>query len=201
MLILPGFLGQPLPVKGEVVSYHNPIPMKKWAEQFAIAGDTVLGYSLGGRLALHLAAYHPRPWRRMIIVSADPGLQEGHQARLEADQCWAHRFRTEPWNQVMEAWNNQPVFAASQRLMREEHEREHWAEILEMWSVAKQEDFREKCAHWSFPILWMSSTDNPGLTFSHPVSHYVKIPDVGHRIPWDQPHLFQEQLDHFLRIT
>ena len=49
------------------------------AEEIGEVGDgepaDVVGYSMGGRLALHLAVRHPEVVRRLALVSASPGLR------------------------------------------------------------------------------------------------------------------------------
>ncbi|MBT7213976.1 MAG: hypothetical protein HN869_02080, partial [Verrucomicrobia bacterium] len=56
-------------------------------------GDVILGYSMGGRLALHALTAAPEKWRAAIIVSAHPGLVSGQQERREEDREWASLSR------------------------------------------------------------------------------------------------------------
>ncbi|MDA7508581.1 hypothetical protein N8488_01170, partial [Akkermansiaceae bacterium] len=56
-------------------------------------GDLILGYSMGGRLALHALTAAPEKWRAAIIVSAHPGLVSGQQERREEDREWASLSR------------------------------------------------------------------------------------------------------------
>ena len=57
----------------------------------------LLGYSLGGRLALHACLARPDLWSGVIIVSADPGLSSPEEKglQLRKDRQWAERFRSE----------------------------------------------------------------------------------------------------------
>jgi len=73
----------------------------------------LMGYSLGGRLALHALFQNPTLWDAAIIISAHPGLSsdnEKHQ-RLSIDEEWACRFENEPWDELMQAWNSRDVFS------------------------------------------------------------------------------------------
>ena len=72
-------------------------------------GDTLLGYSLGGRLALHALLGGAR-YRNAVIVSAGLGVEEDREARLGQDEHWAERFEHGEWYAVMRDWNAQPIF-------------------------------------------------------------------------------------------
>ena len=75
----------------------------------------LLGYSLGGRLALHALTQQPQMWDAAIILSAHPGLStdEERAGRLTHDQAWAAHFLHDSWPEVMAAWNEQAVFRSS----------------------------------------------------------------------------------------
>ncbi|WP_233231459.1 alpha/beta fold hydrolase, partial [Silvanigrella aquatica] len=84
--------------------------------------NILIGYSLGGRLALHTLIESNR-WDAAIIISANPGLKSESEklARIANDNSWANRFQNENWNDVINAWNSQGVFSNMQNtLSREE---------------------------------------------------------------------------------
>jgi 2-succinyl-6-hydroxy-2,4-cyclohexadiene-1-carboxylate synthase len=80
----------------------------------------VLGYSLGGRLALQLALHVPLPG--LVLVGASAGLPDAaaRAERLAADQRWIARL-AEGLSTFWAAWDQQPVFAT--RLLRPSFER------------------------------------------------------------------------------
>ena len=90
----------------------------RWAERFnhkaAIdnAPRVLMGYSLGGRLAMHALILQPDLWDAAVIISAHGGLEtaEERQQRCLADEQWAIRFENEPWQTLMQAWNTREVF-------------------------------------------------------------------------------------------
>jgi 2-succinyl-6-hydroxy-2,4-cyclohexadiene-1-carboxylate synthase len=91
-----------------------------WTEDFCARGEVkangeksiLLGYSLGGRLALHACLSRPDLWRGAIIVGAGPGLEsEGEKKlQLDRDRNWADRLKKEPLEQLVREWDEQPVF-------------------------------------------------------------------------------------------
>lgn len=72
----------------------------------------LLGYSLGGRLALYHASQHPPGLAALWLESAHPGLAVGERpARIAHDAAWAGRFAGQPLIEVLNEWYRQPVFA------------------------------------------------------------------------------------------
>ncbi|MCB9646574.1 MAG: alpha/beta fold hydrolase [Deltaproteobacteria bacterium] len=74
----------------------------------------VLGYSLGGRLALGLACRHPSRIARAIVVGAHPGLADpaARAERAALDDAWAQRLEQEGVVAFFRAWRAQPLFAS-----------------------------------------------------------------------------------------
>lgn len=75
---------------------------------------SVVGYSLGGRLALQLAAEFPGLVTRAVIVAATPGITDepARQARRAEDEHRARRLETGGLGPFLEDWYRQPLFAA-----------------------------------------------------------------------------------------
>lgn len=74
----------------------------------------LIGYSLGGRVALYHACRHASPELKGVVVEgAHFGLSEvaQRQQRQAQDARWAEDFRTQPLTQTLDAWYRQPVFA------------------------------------------------------------------------------------------
>ena len=70
----------------------------------------LIGYSLGGRVAMNFASQPRAGMRGLIVEGGHPGLQdaEARQARRSNDSAWAERFRREPLEQVFADWYQQP---------------------------------------------------------------------------------------------
>lgn len=82
----------------------------------------LLGYSLGGRVALHIAKYHPQALLSLMLESAHLGLcsTRDKQARLKHDQKWADKLNNMPISLFLSEWYKQPVFADLETNTREE---------------------------------------------------------------------------------
>ncbi|WP_409306423.1 2-succinyl-6-hydroxy-2,4-cyclohexadiene-1-carboxylate synthase [Pectobacterium sp. B1J-3] len=81
----------------------------------------LLGYSLGGRIAMYHACFgQHHGMQGLLVEGGNPGLEDVRQreARLLHDARWAQRFRHEVIEAVLNDWYQQTVFAdldASQR--------------------------------------------------------------------------------------
>jgi 2-succinyl-6-hydroxy-2,4-cyclohexadiene-1-carboxylate synthase len=73
----------------------------------------LLGYSMGGRLALHLALAAPRRFARLILESASPGIADdgARQERAATDNALAERIERDGVDAFVEYWENLPLLA------------------------------------------------------------------------------------------
>ncbi len=182
------------------------------------AKKVLLGYSMGGRLALHALIRSPPTFEGAMIVSANPGLQseEEKRARIAADVAWAGKLTQTPWAHLMNEWNQQSVFQTSVHLpsdaitlSRKESDfnRQVLANALTTWSLGKQRDLRVEIGNVGLPIEFVTGqfdlkfsalmSDVVALTAKAPREHLV-ISGAGHRVPWDTPSRFRVALANFL---
>jgi 2-succinyl-6-hydroxy-2,4-cyclohexadiene-1-carboxylate synthase len=188
--VLPGFLGLPsdfdfLPKTGE---------------------DVLLGYSMGGRLALQLLEQQrvQQRFAKAIIVSA--GLNAPDEARRARDDEWARRFESEEWSSLMRAWNAQPVFGGHVVERREaDYDRAELARQLRECSPAVLPPPRLESIET--PILWIAGERDAKYVEigRHAVARLPHAelwvcPDAGHRVPWEQPDAFVSRLRDFLEL-
>lgn len=220
---LGGFLAEPGDWEGVAATVIDPYEVKEpssdgglwsWARAFnesiGEAEEKVLmGYSLGGRLALHALLDSPSKWGGAVFISCHPGLESPKEriVRGDNDRMWADRFLTLPWQDVMEKWNAQPCFYNSTTLVRQEssHCRERLADTLTSWSLANQENLIERIGLVDTPILWLVGASDhqfvalaKSLTFKNPLSQVLIIPNSGHRLIWDAPLLFKEAINQWM---
>jgi 2-succinyl-5-enolpyruvyl-6-hydroxy-3-cyclohexene-1-carboxylate synthase len=82
----------------------------------------LVGYSLGGRLALALALRHPERVAALTLISADPGLRSeaDRAARIAWEEELAARAETAPLPAFVDAWESLPLFATQQRVAESE---------------------------------------------------------------------------------
>jgi len=85
------------------------------------ASAHVLGYSLGGRVALGLAALHPERVRSVVVIGAQPGLADpaARAERVRADAERARALEEEGLAAFVDTWMAQPLFASQRRRLGE----------------------------------------------------------------------------------
>jgi 2-succinyl-6-hydroxy-2,4-cyclohexadiene-1-carboxylate synthase len=78
----------------------------------APARFTLCGYSLGGRVALHVALAAPARVGRLLLVSCSPGIEDPREraARRESDERLARELEQRPYEEFVERWRSQPLF-------------------------------------------------------------------------------------------
>ncbi len=90
-------------------------------EQFTLTPPIIVGYSLGGRLALQLARRFPTIIHSLVMLAAHPGLPEDNETKIgkspraerrALDLARAHEVTTIPWPLFIEKWYELPVFSS-----------------------------------------------------------------------------------------
>ena len=162
-------------------------------------GNILLGYSLGGRLALH-ALLGGAQYKRAIFVSTGLGIEgdEARVARREADEAWAQRFETEDFDSVRAAWNAQPVLAG-RSLFRTRGDYDPRA--LREWSSGSLPPVASRLHELTIPTLWIAGgRDAKYVAEAERAVTLVRdgqvavIHGAGHRVPWDDAGKFIDVL-------
>ena len=178
-VLIHGFLGLPtdwqeIPADQKINLWMEVSPqihtsLALAGEQLAktVTGDqvTLVGYSLGGRIALHWPQEQWHRVRHMILISAHGGLSSFDEklTRLVADQKWSEKFLKQEWPSLIKEWNAQAVFQADTVRpfrMEKSFSREVLASALVNWSLGQQEDQIEKLRQAPFPVTYVYGTQD-----------------------------------------
>lgn len=79
-------------------------------DRFALAG-----YSMGGRIALHVGLTAPERITRLVLLAATAGIDDERECAVRriADEALAARMELDPIEDVARGWMAQPVFAGT----------------------------------------------------------------------------------------
>jgi 2-succinyl-6-hydroxy-2,4-cyclohexadiene-1-carboxylate synthase len=171
----------------------------------------LVGYSLGGRLALHALLDAPALWQGAVIVAAHCGLDDAEQraARVREDDAWTQRFAHEHWGGLMRAWNARPVFSGRPQTLERPaaaFERAALAHGLRAFGLGQQEPLAPRLTEVLCPVLWVAGAlDRPFLAEAERAMQYLPhgalavAPGAAHRVPWEAPEWFHTSAGAFLQ--
>ena len=170
----------------------------------------LLGYSLGGRLALHACLSRPDLWKSAIVVGADPGLEseEEKKLQLDKDRNWAERLKREPLEKLVDEWDAQSVFCGFENQAPRnlgEMDADRLSQQFEVFSKGIQQNLVPELAELKRPPILFLSGDKDykyqkigeKLAKSSSVVKAQVVADVGHRVPWEDPESFVQVLNDF----
>lgn len=191
-----------------------------WVENLGCSAEIniLVGYSLGGRLALHAFERQPALWKKVICVSANPGFNdvydsfnaasEERRLREKNDSYWAEEFRKAPWESVLRAWNAQPVFGGGENEpVRSEmdYSREVLGLALTQWSLAQQKNMRFLLKEHAQKVLWIvGAKDEKYVQMSNKLKNEISelqvesLPEASHRILFDNPYGLSKSICEFI---
>lgn len=178
-----------------------------WVERYYPQGErSLLGYSMGGRLAMHALLQNPRLWKSTIFISANYGIQDKTTAkdRELADQKWAQKFLTWDYATVMREWNNQAVFLGSKKEPNRniaDFDTEVLAKCLTTWSLGRQKYLLPALQELSNSQLWIAGDkDDKYKNLLQTVEGKAQtslIAESAHRVIFDQPEKLNQILNSF----
>lgn len=89
-------------------------------QQLNLKSFTLLGYSMGGRVALSYAAKYPENIKHLILESASPGLkqEEERTSRKQADDHLAEKILQNGMEVFVNHWENIALFASQKKLSK-----------------------------------------------------------------------------------
>lgn len=167
---------------------------------FALAG-----YSMGGRLALHVALAYPRRVTRLVLVSATAGIaDEAERERRRADDealaAWIDA-EGRPMSEVADRWGAHPLFAtqsptvaAAARADRLCNEPAGLAASLRGIGTGAMTPLWERLGELEMPVAVLAGARDAKfvalgerLAAALPHATLTIVPDAGHALPLEAP--------------
>jgi len=186
-----------------------------WNE-LAVDRTHLVGYSMGGRLALHVAARRPSRLLSLLTVGAHAGLQEEARAgRRAGDEALAERIETDGVEAFVDYWGAQPLFAGLERRgpayvaqVRSERLQNHAAGLacsLRGMGAGVMDPVWEALPAVSFPCTFVAGQLDHGYVASArrlatTVQHgrLEIVPRSGHAVHQERPDAFARILESHL---
>lgn len=193
-------------------------------------GEAVLlGYSMGGRVALYMALQGEhgmqsgrnllRPYiRGLILESASPGLatEEEREQRRVRDEALADRIEREGVAAFVEYWERLPLFASQQVLPLEVCERQRrqrlanspvgLANSLRGIGTGAQPALHSRLPELDLPVLLIAGELDAkfraiaqDMAGAMPRARLAIVPNAGHAVHLEQPDIFDTLVLDFFR--
>jgi 2-succinyl-6-hydroxy-2,4-cyclohexadiene-1-carboxylate synthase len=179
----------------------------------AVGPAVWVGYSMGGRLALHVALDHPHLVERLVLVSATAGIEDDveRSARRDADARLADDIERDGVAVFVERWLDGPMWAT---LPRDRAGLEHrvsntaagLASSLRLAGTGAQEPLWGRLSSITVPTLIVTGSEDhkfdalgARLAAGIPHATHATITGAGHAVPWEQPEVFAVTVDQWLR--
>jgi 2-succinyl-6-hydroxy-2,4-cyclohexadiene-1-carboxylate synthase len=150
-------------------SGHADASLPDAAELLGEAGGsgTWIGYSMGGRMALHVALSHPELVDRLVLIGATPGIEDDGEraARRADDQALADRVLAVGVEAFVDEWLALPLFAglpptAACREARLGNRADGLAGSLRHAGTGNQEPVWDRLTSLPMPVLWLAGAED-----------------------------------------
>ncbi|MBD1841964.1 2-succinyl-6-hydroxy-2,4-cyclohexadiene-1-carboxylate synthase [Cyanobacteria bacterium FACHB-63] len=209
-----------LPGHGET-RFSNQYTMENTAtaivdllNELAIDRANLVGYSMGGRVALYLALNYQERFPKAIVESGSPGLktEQERRERRERDRALADRIEAD-FDQFLSDWYNQPLFQSLKahpqfEQMLKERSRNNPVELarsLREMGTGMQPSLWEKLRSHQQPLLLMAGErDRKFVVLSQEMASLCETvelaiaPNTGHNIHFENPGWYIQQIKAFL---
>ncbi len=177
----------------------------------------LLGYSMGGRLALYTALTYPQAFSALILESATPGIREADDRaeRAAKDEGLATGILTHGIQAFVDSWEQLPMFAtqrtmpperiALQREIRLANDAVGLANSLRGMGTGAQPSLWERLGELTMPVLLITGSEDAKFAAiaqemqgAIPHARHAVISGASHTLHVEQPAQFDDVITRFL---
>jgi len=188
-------------------------------DELGVERTHLVGYSMGGRLALHVAARRPERLLSVLTVGAHAGLDEdAREGRRRGDEALAARIEKDGLESFVNYWGSLPLFAGLERRgpsyvaqVRAERLQNHVAGLacsLRGMGAGAMRPVWEQLAQVTVPCTFVAGQLDHGyvasarrLASTAPNGRYEIVPRAGHAVHQERPDAFARVLASHLAMA
>ena len=195
------------PVDVSLYEMDNQVDvLEEVCRRLQLESFTLVGYSMGGRIALSFAVKYPGRVEKLILESSSPGLasEEERMGRRRADNLLGDKIEENGVESFVDAWEKIPLFASQKRLpenvrlgIRKERLQQNalgLANSLRGMGTGKMPPLWENLSELSMPVLLITGQlDEKFVNIAREMMVYLKkgrhltVNDAGHAIHVENP--------------
>jgi 2-succinyl-6-hydroxy-2,4-cyclohexadiene-1-carboxylate synthase len=203
------------PGHGDSSDVHLDLPDTAAAIADAAGRATYVGYSMGGRMVLHVATSRPGLVSRLVLVSATAGIDDELERaqRRASDERLAARIERDGTPAFLDDWLSLPLFAtlpadSAGRDDRERNTAAGLASSLRLAGTGTQQPLWDRLAGLTMPVLvvageldhkFVAAAERLALLLPHASLHVA--PGAGHTVHLERPDWFVRTLRDWLDDT
>ncbi|MFC4355849.1 2-succinyl-6-hydroxy-2,4-cyclohexadiene-1-carboxylate synthase [Chryseomicrobium palamuruense] len=184
-------------------------------KQLGLKRFTLIGYSMGGRLALGYSLEYPV--EKLLLTSSSPGIEDeqAREERAQADANLATRIVEVGIDAFVDYWEEIPLFASQKKLPtevqetvrreRESHEAIPLAQSLREFSTGKMPNYWPMLGEYSNSVkLVVGELDqkfvqiNKVMQTKFPHASLTIVEQVGHAIHVENPKMFATIIEEYI---
>jgi 2-succinyl-6-hydroxy-2,4-cyclohexadiene-1-carboxylate synthase len=204
----------------EAAAYSMPACVGQLAavfDELDLRAAHLIGYSMGGRVALAFAVAHPARVASALLVGASAGIRDPQQRaeRVRADEALAERIEREGVEAFVDFWVSQPFLVDERRLgargvaeareQRLENSAHGLAASLRGMGTGAQPPIHDVLARVDIPICLAVGEDDlkfralaTEMSEELPNARIEIVPKAGHSAHADNPTAFLELASRFI---
>jgi pimeloyl-ACP methyl ester carboxylesterase len=186
-----GFLGSPLDfdfLKQDNVILHDLCELKHFPE--ITKEDILIGYSMGGRIALEIAASVNYDLKKIVLINAHPGLQndESRGERKKFEDQILKKLKELSAQDFLEYWNALPLFSHDEPIKELSSARyDKFYDLFQEYRLSNQVNHLPIIIRNKHKIIWFIGQDDEkyiNLTEELLLPHDLEIKAIpgGHRL-------------------
>lgn len=176
----------------------------------------VLGYSMGGRIALWLALDRPEVVERVVVISAGPGIEDSYSRamRIAEDSELAERIHRGGMQRFLDDWLSAPLTSTSSvaeparlsdRAVREQNSPTGLAAALSGLGQGAFPYLGDRVTELAIPLLTISgsrderySEQAEAMATAAPQGRHVVIEGAGHNVVLEAPEELADVVEEFI---
>lgn len=186
-------------------------------DALGVERTAVLGYSMGGRVALHLASAHPERLWALVLESASPGIDDPEERarRRQADEALAAELESHGIESFVAKWEALPLWATQARLPQEVRDRVRRQRLqnrahglagsLRGMGAGAMEPLYARLPHLTMPTLVIAGQRDEKyvrlgeqMARAMPRAELAIVPGAGHNVHLEEPDTFDSLVLNFL---
>ena len=217
IIALHGFLGSPKDfsilglnnIYAPYIFNTQITTLKNWCHRFAKninKPSIIMGYSMGGRLALNMLVYYPDKFKAAIIIAAHPGISNFDLAytRTQEDFIKARWFSDYSFEDALNKWHSLEVLKDSPKPTRFKNDfcSNTLSLALKRFSLGRQDYLPPLINNLDIPILWLypqkEAANSKDINLKHSLSRLINIGDYPHRLLHCASRMLKKEINNFL---